>query len=146
MTHGPAAATGPASPPAARAGFAGYKWTVVTIGHDGKTTPIPASYRVYLQFTPNGQFGANEPVNFHSGRYEATPGGFTISELTSTAAGWSGSDPVVLLSINAISAFDGRTRALTRISGDTLTINVNGYTLTAQRDGTQANWTVPQGR
>jgi heat shock protein HslJ len=130
--------------PAATAGFAGYKWTVVTIGHDGKTTPVPARYSVYLQFTPDGHFGANDPVNFHSGRYEVTPGGFTTSELASTLAGYAGSDPVVLLAEDAISAFDAGKRALTRINGDILSITVNGYILIAQRDGTQANWPVPK--
>jgi len=43
-------------------GFAGYKWSVVAIGHDGKLTAIPAPYDVYLQFAPNGQYGANDPV------------------------------------------------------------------------------------
>jgi hypothetical protein len=116
----------------------------VTIGHDGQTTPIPARYRVYLQFTPNGQFGANEPVNFHSGRYELTPGGFTTSELASTLAGWTGSDPIELLAINAISTFDSGARAMTQASGSTLTITVNGYTLITQRDGARGNWPTPQ--
>ena len=142
--HLPPAAPASAGRPATTAGFAGYKWTVVTIGHDGRTTSLPAKYRVYLQFTPNGQFGANEPVNFHSGRYTVTPGGFTTSELASTLAGWSGSDPVVPLAVNAISAFDNRAHALTLVRGSTLTITVNGYTLIAQRDGVQANWPAPK--
>jgi META domain len=141
--HVPPAARASASRPAISGGFAGYKWTVVSIGHAGRTTPILAKYRVYMQFTPNGQFGANEPVNFHSGRYTVTPGGFTTGELASTAAGWTGSDPVVVLAIDAISAFDNGARALTVIHGATLTITVNGYTLIAQRDGLQANWPAP---
>ena len=44
------------------AGFAGYKWSVVAIGHDGEQTSIPARFDVYLQFAPNGQYGANDPV------------------------------------------------------------------------------------
>jgi hypothetical protein len=43
-------------------GFAGYKWSVVAISHDGRQTSIPAHYNVYLQFAPNGQYGANDPV------------------------------------------------------------------------------------
>ena len=119
--------------------FAGYKWRVLAIGHHGKTTPIPAKDRVYLQFGRDGRFGANEPVNFHSGTYTATPGGFATGELASTAVGWSGSDPVVKLSIDAISAFDNGARALTRIRGEILTVTVNGYTLITQRDGGQAS-------
>jgi heat shock protein HslJ len=134
------AARASASRPASTGGFAGYQWTVVSIGHAGKTTPIPAKYRVYMQFTPDGQFGANDPVNFHSGKYTVTPGGFTTSGLAMTAAGWAGSDPVEALAINAISAFDNNARALTAIHGAALTITVNGYTLIAHRDGVQANW------
>ena len=124
-------------------GFAGYKWIVASIGHDGKNTPIPAKLLVYLEFTPNGEFGANEPVNFHSGTYQATSGGFTTSQLSSTLVGYAGHDPVVLLSVSAISTFDEGAHALTTLTGDTLTITVNGYTLIARRAGSQANWPAP---
>lgn len=49
--------------PDAEGGFAGYKWQVAAIGHAGKETPIPARYNVYLAFMPNGEYGANDPVN-----------------------------------------------------------------------------------
>lgn len=130
--------------PATPTGFAGYKWRVVTIGYAGKNTSIPANKQVYLEFTPDGQFLANEPVNTHSGTYKVTSGGFTTSELISSAVGWAGGDPVVQVSIDAISAFDNGARALTRISGNTLTVTVSGYTLVTQRDGAQANWPAPQ--
>lgn len=130
--------------PATPTSFAGYKWRVVTIGHDGKSTSIPANKQVYLAFAPNGQFVANEPINTHSGTYKVTPGGFTTGELASSLVGWAGSDPVVQVSIDAISAFDNGPRALTRISGNTLTVSVSGYTLVTQRDGAQANWPAPQ--
>lgn len=126
-------------------GFAGYKWVVARIGHDGKDTPIPAKLSVYLEFTPNGEFGANEPVNFHSGTYQATSDGFTTSQLGSTAVAYAGHDPVVLLSVSAISTLDGGAHALTALTADTLTITVNGYTLIAHRDGSQANWPTPKG-
>jgi hypothetical protein len=74
-----ASGTSPISTPTAEAGFAGYKWQVVAISHDGKETPIQARYSVYLLFTPNGQFGASDPVNFHGGTYHEAPGGFTTS-------------------------------------------------------------------
>ena len=100
-----AACSAPAGQPTTAARFVGYKWAVESISHDGKTTPVPGKYPVYLQFTPDGHFGANEPVNYHSGSYRVTPGGFTTSGLGQTLAGYAGHDPVVLLSVSAISAF-----------------------------------------
>ena len=122
------------------AGFAGYKWAVVTISHHGTATPVAAKYAVYLQFTPDGHFGANEPVNYHSGRYKLTPGGFTTSDVAQTLVGYAGRDPVVLLSVSAISAVGSGAPALASVSGSTLTVTVGGYTLIAHRDGTQPNW------
>jgi hypothetical protein len=122
------------------AGFAGYKWAVVTISHDGRATPVAVKYAVYLQFTPDGHFGANEPVNYHSGRYELTPGGFTTSDVAQTLVGYAGRDPVVLLSVSAISAVGSGSPALARVSGSTLTVTAGGYTLTARRDGKQPNF------
>jgi len=130
----------PAGQPATAAGFTGYKWAVESISHDGKTTPVPGKYSVYLQFTPDGHFGANEPVNYHSGSYRVTQGGFTTSGLGQTLAGYAGRDPVVLLSVSAISAFGNQVRALADVSGSTLTVTAGSYTLIAQQDGRQANF------
>lgn len=130
----------PASQSVAAGDFAGYKWTVVSISHDGTSTPVPGKYPVYLQFAPDGHFGANEPVNYHFGSYRVTPGGFTTTSLISSAAGYAGHDPVLLLSISAISAFGNGVRALADVRGDILTVSVGGYTLIAHRDGRQANF------
>ena len=121
-------------------GFAGYKWRVVAIDHDGKQTPVPARYSVYLLFTPNGQFGANDPVNYHGGTYREIPGGFTTSGTYTTLVGYAGTDPVVLLSINAISSFDAPAREAVTLTGDRLAVTVGGYTLISQRDGKQPNF------
>jgi heat shock protein HslJ len=114
----------------------------VSISHDGATTPVPAAtkYAIYLQFTPDGHFGANDPVNYHSGSYQVTRGGFTTGSLMNTAMGYIGHDPVILLSMSAISAFDGAVHVKADVSGNTLTVTVGGYTLMAQRDGRQANF------
>jgi len=135
-----ASGTSPESAPTAQAGFAGYKWQVVTIDHAGKETPVPARYAVYLQFTPDGQFGANEPVNYHSGAYHQTGHGFTTSGMGSTLVGYAGHDPVVLLSVGAISAFDNGIHAKVRLTGDRLAVTVGSYLLTCQRDGRQADF------
>ena len=66
-----AAACGSTAGGSSMLAFAGYKWSVVAIGHDSKETPVPARYNVYLQFAPNGQYGANDPVNYHFGTYRA---------------------------------------------------------------------------
>lgn len=130
----------PASQSAAAGDFAGYKWSVVSISHDRKSTPVPGKYQVYLQFAPGGHFGANEPVNYHFGSYRVTRDGFTTTSLATTLVGYVGHDPVVLLSVSAISAFDNGVRALADVRGDILRISVGGYTLVAHRDGRQANF------
>lgn len=136
---GSAAAPKPAAIATAR--FAGYKWSVVAIDHDGKHTLVPARYPVYLTFTPNGEFGANDTVNFHSGTYRPTVGGFTTSDVASTLVGYIGKDPVTLLAIGAIASFDQPAHATVRsVAGDSLAVTVNGYTLICQRDGKQANF------
>jgi hypothetical protein len=71
-----AASARPVSP-----GFTGYDWQVVAISHGGKVTSIPARWRVALQFSPGGQFGANDSVNFHSGTYRAGSTGASLKEL-----------------------------------------------------------------
>lgn len=139
-----ASGTSPKSARGAQAGFAGYKWQVVTIDHAGKETPVPARYAVYLQFTPDGQFGANEPVNYHDGTYHQTGDGFTTSGIGSTLAGYAGHDPVVLLAVGAISAFGNGVHAKVRLTADRLAVTVGGYLLTCQRDGRQAGFPPAQ--
>jgi hypothetical protein len=90
-------------------------------------------------FTPNGGFGASDSVNYHSGTYHQAVGGFATSSLYTTAMGYVGKDPVVLLAVRAISAFDNGVRAAATLTGDQLTVTVGGYTLIARRDGKQAN-------
>ncbi len=123
------------------AGFAGYKWSVVAIGHDGKQTSIPAHYDVYLQFAPNGQYGANDPVNYHFGTYRQTGDGFTTSQVAVSAVGYAGNDPVITLAINAISRLDNLADVPATVTGNQLDIVVGGYTLTCQRAGQQASLT-----
>jgi heat shock protein HslJ len=130
----------PTAAPDAQTGFAGYKWQVVAIGQAGKETPIPARYAVYLLFAPHGQFVANEPVNTHSGTYRQSGDGFTTSDMVSTLVGYAGHDPVVLLSVGAISAFDNAIQAKVHLTGDRLAVTVGGYLLTCQRDGRQADF------
>jgi len=122
-------------------GFAGYKWSVVAIGHDGKETPVPARYNVRLEFTPSGQFGASDPVNSHGGTYRATGDGFTTSDVATTLVGYAGKDPVTLLAIAAISSFDSDTTATVQnLAAGRIAIAVSGYTLTCERAGEQANF------
>jgi hypothetical protein len=122
------------------AGFAGYKWSVVAIGHDGKQTSIPAHYNVYLQFAPNGQYGANDPVNSHFGTYRQTGYGFTTSLVAVSAVGYAGNDPVITLTIGAISRLDDVADASATVTGNRLDVVAGGYTLTCQRAGEQANF------
>jgi len=75
-----------------------------------------------------------------SGRLQCAECGFTTSGMVSTAVGYAGHDPVVLLSVGAISAFDSGAHAEVRLTGDRLAVTVGGYLLTCQRDGRQADF------
>jgi hypothetical protein len=125
------------------AGFIGYKWTVAAITSQGKTTVVPAGNArtgTYLLFTPDGHFGANEPVNYHGGTYTLTPDGFTTHGMYQTLVGFAGPPSA---EVAAISAFNDGTHASAKVSGDTLTVSVSGYTMTARRAGRQANFPPP---
>jgi heat shock protein HslJ len=124
-------------------GFTGYDWQVVAISHGGKVTSIPARMQVALQFSPGGQFGANDSINFHSGTYRATSDGFTTSDLASTAVGYVGSDPAILLAESAIESFGTGVRATVKLTGDRLVVSVGSYMLTCQRGGSQADAPAP---
>jgi hypothetical protein len=136
-----AAACGGTAGGSSPARFAGYKWSVVAIGHDGKQTSIPAHYNVYLQFAPNGQYGANDPVNYHFGTYRQTGDGFTTSLVAVSAVGYAGNDPVILLSVDAIHGLDDVADASVTVTGNRLDVAAGGYTLRCQRAGEQGNLT-----
>jgi len=126
-------------------GFTGYVWQVVAISHGGKVTSIPARLQVALRFSPGGQFGANDSVNFHSGTYRTTGDGFTTSDMASTLAGYAGHDPAVLLAISAIGSFGNGVHATVKLTADRLVVGADSYTLTCQRRGTQADVPAPAG-
>ena len=126
-------------------GFSGYVWQVVAISHGGKVTSIPGRLQVALRFSPGGQFGANDSINFHSGTYRVAGSGFTTSALSSTLVGYAGHDPAVLLAISAIGSFGDGARATAVLTGDRLVVGIGSYTLTCQRRGPQANVPTPAG-
>jgi hypothetical protein len=121
----------------------GSAWQVVTISHDGKATSIPTRLQVAMRFSPGGQFGANDSVNFHSGTYRAAGDGFTTSALSSTGAGYAGHDPAVLLAISAIGSFDNGVHATVQLTGNRLVVGVGSYTLTCQRRGAETDVPAP---
>jgi hypothetical protein len=131
------ACAAPSGEAATAAGFAGYQWSVTSISHDGKTVPVSQKYAVSLLFAPDGHFGANDSVNFSTSTYRVTPDGFTTSGAISTAAGYVGRDPVVLLAISAISAVSSEATASADVSGGALTVVAGGYTLVAEKTGPQ---------
>ncbi len=135
---GSATSARPASP-----GFTGYDWNVVAISHGGKVTGIPARLQVALQFSPGGQFGANDSINFHSGTYRTTSNGFTTSDLISTAVGYVGPDPAILLAESAIESFDNGAHATVKLTGERLVVSVGSYTLTCQRGGPRPDAPAP---
>jgi hypothetical protein len=118
---------------------------VVAISHDGQVTSIPSRLQVSLRFSPGGQFGANDSINFHSGTYRRTGDGFTTSALSTTAVGYVGHDPAVLLAISAIDSFDNGVRATAAPTADRLVVAVGTYTLTCQRPSRQTDIPAPGG-
>jgi hypothetical protein len=118
---------------------------LVAISHGGNVTRIPPRLQVDLRFSPGGQFGASDGVNFHGGTYRATGDGFTASALAGTLAGYAGHDPAVLLAISAIGSFGDGARATAELTGDRLVVGVGCYTLTCQRRGPQADVPSPAG-
>jgi len=118
-------------------GFVGYHWAVVTITHDGRQTSIPAGDLVYLDFARGGQFGSSDPINNQNGAYRPTSDGFVIvGPVGSSAVGYAGSNPVTILAIDAIGAFQPGVPATTTVSGNRLTVTVGGYRFNCLRDGT----------
>ncbi len=137
---GSATSAGPVSP-----GFTGYDWQVVAISHDGKVASMPARLQVALQFSPGGQFGASDSVNFYSGTYRTASDGFTTSVLASTAVGYTGHDPAILLAISAIGSFDNGAHATVTLTAGRLMVGVGSYTLTCQRRGPRPDAPSPAG-
>jgi hypothetical protein len=137
-------ATSAANPPRAAHGrFVGYKWLVTAITSHGKRTPITAADRfnnpVYVLFTPNGQFGANDPVNFHQATYSLVGDGFTTSNVAVTAVSYTGDNQVIILAMDAISAFGDGVHATATVTGNRLAISVDGFLLECQRDGSSGS-------
>jgi heat shock protein HslJ len=123
--------------------FTGYDWQVVAISHGGKVTSIPLRLHVALLLAPNGGFGANDSINFHSGTYRTTSGGFTTNGMGSTMVYYGGHDPAILLAEDAIWSFSNGAHATVKLTGDRLVVGIGSYTLTCHRRGPQANFPAP---
>ena len=122
-----------------QAPIVGYKWLVTSITSHGKQTPIPnrdLANKVYVLFTPNGQFAADDPINIYEGYYRLVGDGFTTNGLRGSAVGYAGNNPLMLLMINAISAFNNGVHATATVTGNRLVISVGGFLLDCERDGT----------
>jgi len=125
----------PSAAPASETGFVGYKWTVTAISDGGPAVSVPARDDVFLAFTRDGQFVANEPVNTHGGPYWVTPSGFTTEQVATTLVLGGADDPGGVQAIRAIEAVTAGTHASVDITGNSMVVRENGYTLTCRRDG-----------
>lgn len=128
----PAAST---AAPVRHTGFVGYKWTVTAISDGGSDIAIPSRDAVYLAFSRNGRFVANEPVNTHSGPYRVTADGFITANVATTLVAGGARDRATGLAIRAIQAFSLHpgTRAIVELDGDRMTVSENGFTLVCSR-------------
>jgi hypothetical protein len=79
-------------------------------------------------------------MNYHLGTYRATEDGFATGHVATTLAGYAAKDPVTLLAMAAISSLADTSAAVLILGAATIAIDVNGYALTCQRAGEQANF------
>jgi len=131
------------------AAYVGSRWELSSVQHDGKRSPVPASYGVDIAFAPGGTIVMSDSVNALSGHYTTAPGGFTTSDMATTLAGYVGTDPVRTQIIEAIDAitFPSATNGTSassvtvdaRVVADQLIITVAGYQLTLDRAGPAAD-------
>jgi hypothetical protein len=61
---------------------------------------VDLANQVYVLFTPNGQFAADDPINITEGYYRLAGDGFTTNGLMVSAVGYAGNNPLMLLAIN----------------------------------------------
>ena len=128
-------AAAPSAFAALHTGFVGWQWAVTAIANGGAAVPVPAGDGVYLEFTRDGLFIANEPVNTHSGAYHVTSEGFSTGEMATTAVGGGAADKAGQLAILAFDSFSQHpgTRATVDVTGKQMTVTENGFTLTCTR-------------
>jgi hypothetical protein len=124
-------ATSATSDPAADP-FAGSKWKLTSIYHDGQDTQVPSSLDATIEF-PDGRVSMSDTVNGIGGLYKRTPDGFSISDRTITTRGLTGAGAVRNLVIGAIDAIGGVVTAT--VKGDSMVLTAPGLTLTFTRDG-----------
>ncbi len=127
--------SGTATTSAGRAPFAGHRWRVVQIQHAGVAIAIPATMRTMITFA-DGELRADDGVNVHSGRYSLAATGYRTGDIAVTAAGYVGRDPVVLGSMNGITAITPyRGTVAARIDGGELILSAGDYTLRLRNAG-----------
>jgi hypothetical protein len=127
-----ASPTAPTSDPATVDPFAGSKWKLRSINHDGQDTHVQASLDATIEFS-DGRVLMDDTVNAIGGPYTRTPTGFTLSDLAMTAVGLVGAGPDQALVIQAIHAIGGVVTAT--VGGDAMVLKVPAFTLTFSRDG-----------
>jgi heat shock protein HslJ len=111
------------------------------IGIDWRLTTVQDANGIYrnsrsqprIALDVDGTVQADDGINFMSGRYEMTAGGFVFRDVASTLSGYAGDDPDVLVTQAGMAA------VLTRPSADvdrqTLVLSARGYTLTFRAAG-----------
>jgi hypothetical protein len=104
----------------------GHVWTVISVGADARVPPSPADGGATIAFAPDGRLAINDGVNYLSGHYALTPGGFRVYDLTSTLAAYAGHDPAVIGTIDALRTL---TSATVTVTGPAAAIVLGRYHL-----------------
>jgi heat shock protein HslJ len=108
----------------------GIKWQFVK-GIQGTTNFTSPSERVSVVFNRDGTYGADDGVNYTSGKYRQTATGITIAAAGTTLVGYAGHDPNVLATQTAFASLSsGRSEVAAHLGGDgELVLSGPGYTL-----------------
>lgn len=116
----------------------GYRWNLVRLTDAHGTLRLPRTVRGALYFASNGQFNADDSVNFYTGRYTLDGSGYRLgANLAGTAAGYAGpaSSPPgrTLSSIGAL--LRPRRDVPLHVSGNTLVVATAHRTLVFRKAG-----------
>lgn len=121
--------------------YRGSTYKLTSVEHAGRSMSAPASMNASVAFNSEGTIGINDSLNYTSGPFRVVAGGFTTGELTGTAVGYDGRDPVRLTVISGLDAIyvgsDAAPSTRVAVSGDRtyLTLTAGGYTLRLHRTG-----------
>jgi len=77
--------------------YAGHRWVLVRVVHDGEEQPLPEGRQASMSYRPNHSFTLHDTVNYSDGAFTPSGSGYTVSDVNVTGMAYGGSDPRVHL-------------------------------------------------